>query len=315
VGGAGCVAGDGDAPFRKLYTTAVHEPGGQISIWAQEDGSGETLSDEPPGLVGAPSTFNLDSIGYNRAEVDREPENVSWAELFNESWRGRTALFDDPSFGLQSAALAAESAGLMRFGDKGDMTSEEIDGLVKILADLKRRGQFRTFWSTFDESVNLMAAGDVVLQFMWYPAASFLQSIGQSVQYAAPPEGYLGWAGLLMFSRSVLDDPGRLRACYEYANWWQGGVPGAFLLSLGYYNAAMDTSREAVSADEWSYWIEGKPAPTDLPTPFGEGSIPEGQRRDGGSQQARECRIGTWLSHFDEQSAYQLERWNELVAS
>jgi putative spermidine/putrescine transport system substrate-binding protein len=312
--GTGCSPGDGDAPFRKLYASGVHEAGSPITVRGGEDGSGTSPASEPPGLVGAPSTFNLDSLGYNQTEVGREPADVSWAELLNESWRGRTALFNDPSFGLQTAALAAEAAGLMSFGDKGNMTAEEIDGLVKILADLKQRGQFRAFWSTFDESVNLMAAGDVVLQYMWYPAASFLQSIGQPVRYAAPPEGYLGWAGLLMFSKSVLADPSRLQACYDYANWWQAGIPGALLLSLGYYNAAMGTSREATSPDDWAYWVEGLPAPDDLATPFGEGAIPEGQQRDGGSMQARSCRIGTWLSYFDEQSQYQQERWGELAA-
>jgi putative spermidine/putrescine transport system substrate-binding protein len=313
--GIGCTSGDGDAPFQKLYTARGHEAGGPIVVWGKPDGSGPGDSAEPDGLVGAPSTYNLDSLGYNRAEVGREPEDVSWAELFNETWRGRTALFNDPSFGLQSAALAAEAAGLMSFRDKGNMTVEEIDGLVSILASLKQRGQFRTFWSTFNESVNLMATGEVVVQYMWYPAASFLASAGRPVQYAAPPEGYLGWAGLLMFSKSVLNDPSRLQACYDYANWWHAGIPGALLLSLGYYNAAMSTSEPVVAPAEWAYWIEGEPAPSDLSTAFGEGSIPEGQTRDGGSMQTRSCHIGTWLSFFDEQSEYQRERWGELVAS
>lgn len=314
VGGAGCTAGDGDAPWRTLYTSAVHEPGAEIVTWARDDGSGEPEGDEPAGLVGAPSTYSLDSLAYDQSVLEREPEEVSWAELFNESWRGRTALYNDPSVGFQSAALAAEAAGLMQFRDKGNMTAEEIDGLAKILERLRRRGQFRTFWSTFDESVNLMVAGEIALQYMWYPAASFLQAIGRPVRYAAPPEGYLAWAGLLMFSRRVLEDPARLQACYEYVNWWHGGVPGALLLSLGYYNAAMPTSQEVVASEEWAYWIEGLPAPKSLETPFGQGSIPEGSTRDGGSLASRACRIGTWLSSFDERSELQLQRWGELVS-
>ncbi len=312
-GDPSCSVGDGDAPFRKLYTSGVHEPGGSIVVWGQEDGSGPDGSGEPAGLVGAPSTFNLDSVGYNGAELDRPPEDVSWAELFNETWLGRTALFNDPSFGLQSAALAAEALGLMSFRDKGNMTVEEIDALVKILADLKRKGQFR-LWSTFDESVDLIAAGDVVVQYMWYPAVAFLQALGQPIRYAAPQEGHLAWAGLLMLSGNVLEDPSKLQACYDYVNWWHSGAPGAMLLPYGYYNAVMDASRALVSADEWGYWVDGEAARTALDSPFGEGVIREGQRRDGGSLRARACSVGTWLSFFDEQSAHQFARWGELVS-
>ena len=40
------------------------------------------------------------------------------------------------------------------------------------LIELKKAGHFRALWNTFDESVNLMASGEVVIQSMWSPAVT-----------------------------------------------------------------------------------------------------------------------------------------------
>ena len=62
--------------------------------------------------------------------------------------------------------MIMESLGLMQFGDKGNMTKEELDKVTDLLIEQKQAGQFRAFWKTFDESVNLMSSGEVVLQSM-----------------------------------------------------------------------------------------------------------------------------------------------------
>ena len=56
------------------------------------------------------------------------------------------------------------------------MTKEEIDKTIKIMIDLKKGGHFRSFWSNFDQSVNLMASGEVVIQSMWSPAVTAVRS-------------------------------------------------------------------------------------------------------------------------------------------
>lgn len=313
-GNPACTAGEGDAPFRRLYTTDVHGRG-DIVRWRRDDESGAAGDEaEPPAVTGAPSTFGLDAIGYDAVAVGREPEAVSWAELLNERWRGRVALSDDPVTGLQDAALAARALGLAAFADTGNPTRDEIDDLVRLLLDLKARGHFRAFWSTFDESVELMGAGEVVVESMSWPAVSLLQSAGHPARYAAPPEGFRGWAGLLFVSKAALESPSRLQACYDYVNWWHSGAPGAILMRYGYHNAVQGASRGFVSIDDWGYWIEGEPAAVDLDSPFTERSIERGRVRDGGSLTRRACRIATWLSSFDE-SEYAEARWREVTAA
>ena len=189
-GAAECTVGEGDAAFRVLYTDRVGSPSETVQ-WGEDDGSGPIAGmEEPPACTGVPAIFTVDALGYDGDVVQLEPEEVSWAELFNPAWKNRTALIADPSIGMQDAGNAAKALGLMNFGDLGNMTPDEIDGLIKILIELKQQGQFRAFWGTFDESVNLMSSGEVVIQSMW-EAATALVAAQQAVRvrYAAPPRG------------------------------------------------------------------------------------------------------------------------------
>jgi len=268
---------------------------------------------EPSYVDGVRTYFNVDAIGYNRRILKRPPEDVSWGELFNPSWRGRVALIGVPEIGLQDAANAAEALGLMRFGDKGNMTRPEIDGLVKILIRLKKRGHFRGFWFDPDTATAFMHSGEVVVESMWTFSVIDLQEKRFPVAYAAPPEGYRGWSGALSIS-SAIKDPARLQAAYDYINWWHDGYPGAVMMRGGYYSAVQATSRTFVEPAEWAYWIEGKPAAKNLPGPFGDVTIRSGQVRDGGSLARRARKFASWNSYFKEH-AYQAQRWYEFRAA
>ena len=100
-----------------------------------------------------------------------------------------------PQIGSMDAAMGVEALGLIEFGDKGDMTKEEIDFLVNFLIEKKQAGHFRAFWETFGQSVNLMVSGEVVLLSMWSPAVTAVNAEGVSCVYASPKEGMRGWHG------------------------------------------------------------------------------------------------------------------------
>ena len=61
------------------------------------------------------------------------------------------------------------------------------------MMEIKRSGQFRSFWTTFDQSVNLMASGEVVIQSMWSPAVAAVRSRGIPCMFQPLKEGYRGW--------------------------------------------------------------------------------------------------------------------------
>ena len=317
-----CTYGQGDAPFRCMYVDDSGRypvspdvlPGVKTIVQWIDERSGKPYRGlpEPLYVAAVPGYFNMDSIGYNARVIQRPPERVSWAELFNPRWKGRVALFGGAQVGLIDAGNAAEAAGLMRFRDKGDMSRGEIDGLVKILVRLKKRGHFHGFWNELEpqKALDFMLSQDVVVESMWTYHVVALQAKGFPVRYAAPPEGFRGWAGGFAIS-SAIKDPARLQAAYDYINWWHAGYAGAVMMRLGYYNAVQATSRRFVDPAEWDYWIEGKPAAKNLPGAFGDVTIRKGQVRDGGSFVRRACNYASWNSIFREH-VYQEKRWHDF---
>ena len=288
--------GLGDAPYKLLYV--------------QADGS---LGPVPTGHISfLPYVHNTDSYGYNAAVVPRgEPyDTESWGWLLDERHRGKVAIVNAPTIGLFDLALAARARGLVEFEDMGNMTREEIDALFAVVNDFKRRGHFRGVWSSVPHSVNLMAAGEVVIQSMFSPGVSTLNGMGIPCIYAAPKEGYRAWHGVMCLSR---ESRGEQRdAAYAYMNWWLSGWAGAYIARQGYYIANPERSRPYLGANDWDYWYAGKPAEHVFTGPEGHTLIEPGQVRHGGSYLERWSHVAVWntvMPTYD----LTLRRWSELV--
>jgi putative spermidine/putrescine transport system substrate-binding protein len=294
--GAAVENSQGTAPYRVMYLT-----GADSTEFSPTPTDYATL---------IPFQFNADTLGYRPDLVGREIE--SWAELFDDEFKGKTALLDIPQIGIMDAAMIAEAAGLMKFGDKGNMTREEIDQITEILIERKRAGQFRAFWKTFDESVNLMSSGEVVLQSMWSPAVTAVKSRGIECVYAPLQEGYRGWGGGLGLSKNLSGI--QLDAAYEYLNWMLEGWVGAFLGRQGYYSAVPENAKKYMSAAEYDFWYEGKAAAEDMIDPFGDKLESAGAVRDGGSFKERFGNIVVWNSTMPE-NVYLVQKWNEFIAA
>lgn len=288
----GSSVGQGDAPVTKLWVDADGKP---------TDGPSQYIS-------ALPSIHNADSLGYNPDDTGRPIE--SWAELFSEDFAGAVALLNVPQIGAMDAAMGVEALGLIKFKDKGDMTREEIDFLIEFLIEKKQAGHFRAFWETFGQSVNLMVSGEVVLQSMWSPAVTAVNAEGVPCIYASPKEGMRGWHGGLAISAKA--EGAALDQAYEYLNWWLDGWAGAFVARQGYYMSAPGPVKDALPAEEWDYWYEGKPAASELPDPFGSPLVEEGTTRDGGSYEERFKNIAVWNSIMSEND-YLVKRWTEFL--
>ena len=271
----------------------------------------EEFANEPTGWATLiPFQYNADTLGWRPDLVGGEIN--SWAQLFDPKFKGKTALLDIPSIGIIDAAMVAQAAGIMNFGDKGDLTREELDRVTEILIDQKRQGQFRAFWKSFDESVNLMTSGEVVLQSMWSPAVTAVKAQEIPCQYGPLKEGYRGWGGGIGLSRNLSGI--ELDAAYEYLNWMLDGWLGAFLGRQGYYSAVPDNVQQEMEPYEWEYWYEGKPAAQAIKDPFGEVIAQPGEVRDGGSFDERMGNVVVWNSVMAEQP-YLVQKWNEFIAA
>src|SRR3981081_4689103 len=126
-----------------------------------------------------------------------------------------------------------------------------------------------------------MASGEVVIQSMWSPAVAAVRSRGIPCTYQPLKEGYRGWGYTLSVMKHV---SGLKRACfYEYLNWYTGGFQGAFIARQGYYAAPRERARKFRNEAEGDYWYDGKPAATEILSPFGKVMEKPGAVRDGGS--------------------------------
>ncbi|MET3600878.1 ABC transporter substrate-binding protein [Martelella mangrovi] len=257
-----------------------------------------------------PTTYNADTLGIRPDLVGRPITN--WSDIMDPAFKGRTAIVNIPSIGIMDAAMILESQGAITYGDKGNMTKEEIDKTAAFLIEAKRAGQFRALWKSFDESVNLMSSGEVVIQSMWSPAVAAVRSKGIPCVFQPLQEGYRAWGGGFGIASHLSGI--ELDAAYEYINWYLSGWVGAYLNREGYYSANMTSAKKFMTEDEWGFWVEGKPAQGDIVSPEGVKMEGPGAVRDGGSFEERMGNIACWNSVMDE-DRHMVSKWNEFVAA
>ena len=290
------VIAQGTAPHTVGFTT-----GQNGTEFVQEESGWMTL---------IPTIYNADTLGIRPDLINRPID--SWAELLNPEFKGKASILDISSIGIMDMAMVVEAMGEYTYPDKGNMTKEEIDLTIGIFTEAKNNGQFRAFWKSFDESVNLMASGEVVIQSMWSPAITAVKSQGIPCVYQPLKEGYRSWGGGLGISAALSGL--ELEAAYEYINWYLSGWVGGFLMKQGYYSAVPETSKAFMSENEWGYWFEGKEATDVITSPFGDALAGAGDLRDGGSFDERMGAVACWNSVMDE-NQYMVRKWNEFVSA
>jgi putative spermidine/putrescine transport system substrate-binding protein len=299
----------GTYPDGKAYSSQGMSPIKTL-FYASKDA--DKLAGKPTEwLSGIPTIYNADTLGI-RPDLIGDHKIESWQQLIDPSFKGKTALVDYAPVGIMDVAMALEARGDLKYGDKGNMTKDEIDKTIKIMIDLKKAGHFRAFWSNFDQSVNLMASGEVVIQSMWSPAVTAVRSRGIACYYVPLKEGYRGW-NVMLSLMAHLD--GLKRDCaIEYVNWFNSGWQGGFIAKQGYYSAVPATAKKFLTEAEWDYWYEGKPAAVDIKDPYGATMEHKGAVRDGGGIWDRMGRIACWNTVMDE-DRYLTRRWNEFVSA
>ncbi len=290
------IGGQGTAPWKVMYL---------------EGANSTKFASSPTDFVTLiPTVYNADTLGI-RPDLIKRPIS-SWAELLNPEFKGKASILNIPSIGIMDAAMVVEAAGLGKYGDKGNMTRAEIDMTMKVLTEAKKSGQFRAFWKDFNESVNLMASGETVIQSMWSPAVTKVRSMGIPCVFQPLKEGYRSWAS--GFCVSKVTNGRKLDLAYEFVNWFLSGWAGAYLNRQGYYSAVLPTAKANMAAFEWDYWMEGKPAAQDIKAPDGSLLEKAGAVRDGGSYDDRMGKVACWNAVMDEND-YMVRKWNEFIAA
>lgn len=280
-------------------------------VFYLEGQNGKTFAGSPTEWITLiPVTYNADTLGI-RPDLIKRPV-TSWKELLNPEFKGKAAILNIPSIGIMDAAMVIEATGDYTYPDKGNMTKAEIDRTIKLLIEAKRAGQFRAFWQDFNESVNLMASGETVIQSMWSPAVTKVRSQGVACTYQPLKEGYRAWATGFGLPKTLSGR--KLDAAYDFINWFLSGWAGAYLNRQGYYSAVLETAKTQMEPYEWAYWMEGKPAAQDIKGPDGSVLEKAGATRDGGSFDTRMGGVACWNAVMDE-NTYMVRKWNEFIAA
>lgn len=290
------VSRQGDSPFEFIY---------------RESQDSTTIASSPTDFVNfVPGVYNADTLGVRPDLVGREIS--TWADLISADFKGKAAIQNIPTIGIMDAIMALESAGEVSYGDKGNPTRDELEATVNKLIELKRDGHWRALWNTFDESVNLMASGEVVIQSMWSPAVTAVKVQGTPCVYQPLKEGYRGWGnGLAMMSHLT---GLRRDAAIEYLNWYNDGRVGGFIAKQGYYSANPESAKANLSENERGFFYEGKAATDVITSPTGEKTNNAGDVRDGGSYEVRFGNVGVWNNLMDE-AEFLFAKWNEFNAA
>ena len=205
-------------------------------------------------LWGVPMYMNADTFGYfpDLLGEPRPPEEVSWNLVFdNEKTLGQSAVGDN-FYTLTFAAAYMKYHNLATIDKPENMTASEVAAVADYMIERKKAGQFRTYWSTFDDQISNFVNGEALAQVCWEPAVKESRKQGADIEYAWTPEFYVKWmaAGFIPVQA---EDRGNLDEIYAAFDWFCGGAYGALLGPLrGYATPRPDLALEWAKEREYT---------------------------------------------------------------
>jgi putative spermidine/putrescine transport system substrate-binding protein len=222
----------------------------QIPNWSKDTYIREYLANGKPGfdfigydgrIYGLPSVLQGDSFAYLPGKTGALD---SYGALFDPKWRGYVALEDNYTTAGQKTALYLQRSSKAHIAN---MTPTEVKTVVDFLIDLKKKGQFRVLWSSFQQAVDLITSQEVYVIDCWEPMVFAARAKGVNAVYADPKEGYLLWA----MAAYMVNNPGRsaaaTKASYDLLNFMIGGWYGAKITLLRGYMTSPDAPGYAKS--------------------------------------------------------------------
>jgi putative spermidine/putrescine transport system substrate-binding protein len=187
---------------------------------------------------GLPTVINADSMIYLPDKVGKID---SYAAIFDSKLKGKTAMEDAWINSVVFTAIFLKENSLLTIRDPGDMTPDELGGVMEYLIKHKRDGQFRTFWNGWEQGVQLIQHQEVWVMTGWEPIVYAAKLRGVNAEYSVPREGYEGWSNDLLLYKGA-GERGMTDAAHSVANWELDGYYGCMLGKLRGYVVPSDTS-------------------------------------------------------------------------
>ena len=188
--------------------------------------------------IGIPVVVNADSIIYRRnvtGVVD------SYHAVFDPKFKGKASMEDSwMNSAIFTAIYMKENniEGMASIRDPGNLEMDELSTVIGFLKKKKQEGQFYKFWNGWQDGVDLISTGKVVVMTGWEPIVLAARTRGATdVEYAQPKEGYEGWSNNVVLHAGVRDKgrAGTEDAAHRFVDWQLSGAYGCVLGALRGY--------------------------------------------------------------------------------
>src|SRR5882762_314361 len=115
---------------------------------------------------GIPTVINADSIIALREKAG----NVdSYGVVFDPKLKGKTAMEDAWINSVTFTAIYLKNSENAKINEPGNLTPDELGLVMEFLIKHKKAGQFRTFWSGWEQGLQLVANQEVWVMTGWEP--------------------------------------------------------------------------------------------------------------------------------------------------
>jgi spermidine/putrescine-binding protein len=293
-----------------------------------------------------PHVYNFDAIGFNPKQVNTD--NISkWSALFDDKYKGQVAMGATASVTIPEALMHMLSTDMIdaEIGVLNNPTEAQIDQAVDFLVKQKQSGQFRSTWSAYGTSVNLMSSEEAIIGDLWQPAALDVRRAGTPCTYATMGEGVQGyryWFGGIAPTKPGAVNRNNVAEVHNFINdvhygaWFPKYIQGWGYSVPHYPNKELVRQGEGASGTgmgpeyyDWAY--EGKATYTPLSeTKFSSNALFDPQQydwsmeegspaqdgvvRDSGPIEERIDRIG-FFQIWPDKASLMLERWKDFTSA
>lgn len=185
-----------------------------------------------------PTVINADLM---IALEDKIGKVDSYGVIFDPKLKGKTAMEDAWINSAIFTAIYLKNSENAKIGEPGNLTPDELGVVMEFLIKHKKDGQFRTFWSGWEQGVQLVANQEVYVMTGWEPIVYAARQRGINAYYAVPKEGYEGWGNNTVLLKGAVDR-GLSETAHTFANALLAGYYGCKLGELRGYVVPTDNN-------------------------------------------------------------------------
>ena len=185
-------------------------------------------------ILGVPWVWGANAIAYNKKHI---PEVTSMASLFDEKFKGRISMRDDPEDSLAVGAL------YLGIKEPFKMSETDLQEVKKLL--VKQRPLIRSYWRSVSDLQTLFANDEIAVAWSQLAILAPLRTAGIDMGWVWPKEGVLGFFN----GQCTLKGNAKKKEAEAFANFLIGPDYGARLGEKTGYATTSDLARAKMSPE------------------------------------------------------------------